>query len=83
MEKFLKSCFAFVLGTRHVVQKWACESPSWENLLPSASSARTKVPVVQEMSTTAQAFQSEHPAEDHQAAGDVHRPAKLHILHIR
>lgn len=51
--------------------------------LSSASSARTKVPVVQETSTTAQAFQSEHPAEDHQAAGDVHRPAKLHILHIR
>lgn len=92
MKKFLKSCFAFVLGIRHVVQN------GFVNLLlgkgagaamcfPSPSFASTKAPVVQdtmqETSTTAQAFQSEHPAEDHQAAGGARKPAKLHILYIR
>ncbi|KAL9854604.1 uncharacterized protein GJ701_003928 [Geothlypis trichas] len=71
--------------------KWVCESPSGQgssssHVLPLSFLCQSQTPVVQdtmqEMSTTAQAFQSVHRAEDHQAAGDVHKPAKLHILHI-
>ncbi|GAB0175511.1 cAMP-dependent protein kinase inhibitor alpha [Grus japonensis] len=54
---------------------------------PSPSSASIKVPVVQDIiqdtCVSVQAFQSEHPAEDHPATEDARKPAKLHILHIR